>query len=119
MIARWVGFAVGLGLVLAPLVAGYADVGAILRDVALGTLVCVATLAALEWPRMRFALTVPALWLLLAGRAATDPRAAVVEAGAGGALALLALFPSGRLVARLPPQARRPVEDDAAARARA
>ncbi len=118
MYARWAGFAVGLGLVLAPLAAGYVDVGAILRDVALGTFVCVATLAALEWPRTRFALTAPALWLLLAGRASADPRAAAVEAGAGGALALLALFPSARLLPRLPPQARRTAQDDAA-RARA
>lgn len=119
MYARWAGFAVGLGLVLAPLVVGYVDVGAILRDVALGTLVCVATLAALEWPRTRFTLTVPALWLLLAGRSASDPRAAVVEAGAGGALALLALFPSGRLVPRLPAGARRSGDPAGAARARA
>jgi hypothetical protein len=119
MYARWAGFAVGLGLVLAPLVAGYADVGAILRDVAIGTFVCVATLAALEWPRTRFLLTAPALWLLLAGRSAGDPRAGAVEATAGGALALLALFPSGRLVPRLPAQARRSADPSGAARARA
>ena len=47
MLARWTSFSLGLGLVLSPLFLGYAEVGAILRDVALGLLVCIATLAAL------------------------------------------------------------------------
>ncbi len=102
MLARWTTFSLGLGLVLSPLVLGYAEVGAILRDVALGLLVCIGTLAALEWPAARFALAVPALFLVWSGRSSTDPAAAVVEVSAGGALVVLALFPSGRLLPRLP-----------------
>jgi hypothetical protein len=102
MYARWTSFALGLGLVFSPLVLGYAEVGPILRDVALGLLVCVGTLAALEWPAARFLLAAPGLWMIWMGRASTDPAAAVVEVSAGGALALLALFPSGRLLPRLP-----------------
>jgi hypothetical protein len=100
MPARWGSFAIGLGLMLAPLVLGYGSAGAILHDVAMGTLVCVATLAALEWPRARFALGAPALWLLATGRASADPVAAAAEMGAGGLLLVLALVPSGRRVPR-------------------
>jgi hypothetical protein len=117
MYARWASFAVGMGLVLAPLVLGYDDVSAILQDIALGMLICIATLAALEWPAARFALAAPGLWLVWTGRASSNPFAAVVEIGAGGALAVLALFPSGRFLPRIP-QVRRPADRDPA-RARA
>lgn len=104
MPARWGSFAIGLGLMLAPLVLGYGSAGAILHDVAAGLLVCVATLAALEWPRMRFAMAAPAVWLLAAGRASTDTAAAAAELGAGSLLLALALVPSPRRApGQLPP----------------
>ena len=59
MYARWTSFALGLGL-------------------ALGLLVCVGTLAALEWPAARFLLAAPGLGMIWMGRASTDPAAAVV-----------------------------------------
>lgn len=104
MPARWGSFAIGLGLMLAPLVLGYASPGAILHDVAAGLLVCVATLAALEWPRVRFALAAPSVWLLAAGRGATDPSARIAELTAGSLLLALALVPSPRRAAgQVPP----------------
>jgi hypothetical protein len=102
MVARWSSFGVGLGLMLAPLALGYGSVGPILHDVAMGMLVCVATLAALEWPRARFALAAPALWLLVAGRAAPERQAATAELLAGALLLLLSAVPSARL-GSLPP----------------
>lgn len=96
MPARWGSFAIGLGLMLAPLVLGYGSAAAILHDVAAGLLVCVATVAALEWPRLRFATAAPAVWLLAAGRGATDPSARIAELTAGSLLLALALVPSPR-----------------------
>ena len=105
MRARWASFGVGLWLVFAPLVLGHASAAAVLHDVALGLLVAVGALAALEWPVARFAQLVPALWLLAAGRAeglgGGDP-AAANQLAAGLALAGLAAFPSGRLLRRGP-----------------
>jgi hypothetical protein len=109
MYARWGSFAVGLGLVLAPLVLGYGSVGPILLHVALGLLVCIATLAAFEWPAVRFALALPALWLVWSARTNGDRSAAVVELASGVLIALLSLFPSARLVP--------PVERETPARA--
>ncbi|WP_242346802.1 hypothetical protein [Anaeromyxobacter terrae] len=103
MYARWASFAVGLGLMLAPLVLGYGSVGPILHDVAMGLLVCIATLAAFEWPRARFALGAPALWLVLVARDGSDRVAAAAELSAAALLLVLALVPSARLVPRLPP----------------
>jgi hypothetical protein len=100
MYARWGTFAVGLGLMLAPLLLGYQDVAAILQDVALGLVVCIATLAALEWPPARFGLALPALWLLWSGRGGADPAAMIAEVGSGALLLALAAFPSGRLASR-------------------
>jgi hypothetical protein len=100
MYARWASFAVGLWLMLAPLVLGYRSVGPILHDVAMGLLVCIATLAALEWPRARFALAGPAVWLVLASRDTGDRLAAAAELSAGALLFVLALVPSARLVTR-------------------
>lgn len=96
MYARWVSFAIGLGLMLAPLALGYGSVARILHDVAMGVLVCIATLAALEWPLARFGLAPPAIWLLLAGRGSPDPAAAGAELVAGVLLLGLAAVPSGR-----------------------
>ena len=96
MYARWGSFAVGVGLMLAPLVLGYASVARILHDVAMGVLVCIATLAALEWPLARFVLAAPAIWLLLAARASPDGGAALAELGSGVALLALAAIPSAR-----------------------
>jgi hypothetical protein len=98
MLARWSSFGVGLGLMLAPLVFGYGSAAAILHDVAMGVLVCVATLAALEWPRARFATALPAGWLLVAGRTAPESRTAASELVAGALLLLLAAVPSARRV---------------------
>jgi hypothetical protein len=98
--ARWAGFAVGLWLVLAPLVLGYGDAFPILHDVAVGLLVCTASIAALEWPAFRFALALPAAWLLWAGRDATDPAAAANEIASGAALVLLGAVPIAWRAAR-------------------
>ena len=103
MYARWASFGLGVWLMLAPLVLGYRAVGPILHDVAMGLLVCILTLAALEWPAARFALGAPAGWLVVAGRASADRAAAAVELSAGVLLLVLALVPSARLVPRLPP----------------
>lgn len=100
MPARWASFAVGLGLLLAPVVLGYGSAGAILHDVAVGLLVCIGSLAALEWPRARFLLGAPALWLVHVGRGSADARAAATEIGAGAVLLALALVPSRRRVGR-------------------
>ncbi len=105
MYARWASFGLGLWLILAPLVLGYRSVGPILHDVAMGLLVCILTLAALEWPGARFALAAPALWLVVAGRASADRYASAAELAAGALLLVLALVPSARVVPRLPPSA--------------
>jgi hypothetical protein len=105
MRARWATFAVGLWLMLAPLVLGYPTVTAVLHDVALGLLLCVGTLAALEWPLLRFTLAAPAVWLLAAGDALGWGSRAVTanELASGLVVLLLALVPSGRVgVARQP-----------------
>ena len=108
MFARWTSFALGLGLVFSPLVLGYAEVGAILRDVALGLLVCIgdaggAGVAGGALPARRAGAGAD-----LDGPRLDRPAAAVVEVSAGGALAVLALFPSGRLLPRLPAVPRVP-----------
>ena len=100
MPARWGSFAIGVALLLAPLALGYASAGAILHDVAAGLLVSIGALAALEWPRARFAMAAPALWLVQAGRGSRDVRAAAAELAAGALLLALALVPSGRRVPR-------------------
>jgi hypothetical protein len=102
MFARWASFAVGIGLMLAPVVLGYGSVARILHDVTMGVLVCVATLAALEWPLARFVLAAPAAWLLLAGRGGGPDRAAgVAELLAGVLLLALAAVPSARFAPSL------------------
>jgi hypothetical protein len=100
MPARWGSFGIGLALLLAPLFLGYRSAGAILQDVAMGLLVSVGTLAAFEWPRARFALALPALWLLRAGRGTEDRSAAAAELVAGTLLLALSLVPSGRRIPR-------------------
>ncbi len=100
MYARWASFAIGLALMLAPLVVGYASLARILHDIAMGMLVCIATLAALEWPLARFVLAAPAVWLLLAGRLAPETGAAVAEVASGALLLVLAAIPSARLARR-------------------
>lgn len=100
MYARWASFGVGVALMLAPVVVGYGSAAPILHDVAMGVLVCVATLAALEWPHARFVLGAPALWLLVAGRGADERPVAIVEAVAGALLLVLSVVPSPRVVAR-------------------
>ena len=94
--ARWGSFGVGIGLMLAPVVLGYGSAARILHDVAMGVLVCVATLAALEWPLARFVLAAPATWLLLAGRGSPGGAAPIVELAAGVILLVLAVIPSAR-----------------------
>ncbi len=99
MLARWASFTVGLWLLLAPLVLGYPTVRAVLHDVALGTLVSTAALAALEWPLARFALALLAAWLLTAANALGWSSRTVIanELAAGVALLLLSLVPSGKV----------------------
>ncbi|MGC4000571.1 MAG: hypothetical protein QM767_25245 [Anaeromyxobacter sp.] len=106
MYARWGSFAVGLGLMAAPALLGYSAIGPILHDVALGLLVCIGTLAALEWPAARFALTLPAAWLAWTGHAAPEPAASGAEFAAGLLLLGLALVPSARHAPRLVPDPR-------------
>jgi len=109
MPARWGSFAIGMGLIVAPLLLGYRSPGLVLHDVAMGLLVCVAALAAFEWPRARFAMAIPALWLVAAGRGSGDAAAATAELGAGGLLLALALVPSARRAPRpAPPLAAPP-----------
>ncbi|MFT3917806.1 MAG: hypothetical protein QM704_28095 [Anaeromyxobacteraceae bacterium] len=94
MIARWASFGVGLWLMLAPLVLGYGSVAPILQGVAVGCLVCIATLVALDHPRARFGLAGVGLWLALDARGGTDAQAAVASLGAGALLFLLSFVPS-------------------------
>ncbi|HSN91276.1 MAG TPA: hypothetical protein VLS93_08605 [Anaeromyxobacteraceae bacterium] len=96
----WAGFAVGLWLVFAPLLLGYGEAFPVLHDVALGLLVCTASLAGLERPPLRFALALPAAWLLWAGRNATDPAASANEIASGAALVLLGAVPIAWRAAR-------------------
>ncbi len=105
MRARWASFAVGLWLILAPLALGYPTVAAVLHEVALGLLVSVGALAALEWRAARFALVAPALWLLAASDAIDWGSTAVAanEFASGLAVLLLALVPTGKVAnARAP-----------------
>jgi hypothetical protein len=115
MYARWASFAVGVALLLAPLVLGYGSVAPILHDVAMGSLVCVATLAALEWPRARFVLAGPGIWLLAVAPPSSEPAAAAADLVAGALLVVLAAVPSARFARR--PVARMPGGDRARARA--
>ena len=101
MYARWGTFAIGVGLVLAPLLVGYQEVGAILHDIALGLLACVLTLAALETPALRFVQLLPAAWLLFTGWRTGDPAISRAEVLAGALLFATSLLPRGRLVPRL------------------
>jgi len=99
MRARWASFAVGLWLLLAPLVLGYPTVRAVLHDIALGTMVSAAALAALEWPLARLALGLLAVWLLTAANTLGWSSRTVIanELAAGVALLLLSLVPSGKV----------------------
>jgi hypothetical protein len=96
MAARWGTFAIGLGLLLAPLVAGYASAAAILQDVSVGTLVCVAALAALQWPRVRAVNLLAALYLAYSARRTADARAAGVDLAAAALLLGVSLLPRAR-----------------------
>lgn len=96
MIARWACFAAGLWLVLAPLVLGYGSLGPILHGVAVGTLVCIGALAAIEWPASRFALALPAVWLLVTGPRSADVAAAAAEVAAGALLLVAFAWPARR-----------------------
>lgn len=98
MRARWASFAVGLWLILAPLVIGYPTVASVLHEVALGLLVCVVALAAMEWPLARIGLAFPALWLLAASDAIGWGSRGVArnELACGLAMLVLALVPSSK-----------------------
>ena len=102
MVARWSSFSAGLWLLIAPLVLGYASPAAVLHDVALGVAVCVASLAALEWPSARYALLAPAAWLITAPSALGWEQSTVGtnELALGIAVAVLAVVPGGRLLRR-------------------
>jgi hypothetical protein len=101
MYARWATLAVGIGLMAAPLVLGYPSAGDVLHHVALGLLICIATLPALELPAARFALLAPAAWLLWSGRGADHAAVGAVELAAGALIAALSLVPSARLAPRV------------------
>lgn len=97
----------GLGLMLAPVVLDYGSVAAILHDVAMGLLVCVATLAALERPRARFALAAPGIWLVAVAPAASGRLVTGVHLLAGTLLLVLAPIPGSRPASGpLPPVTR-------------
>ena len=104
MYARWASFAIGLALMLAPLVLGYGSAARILHEVAMGVLVCVATLAALEWPIARFAAAFPAAWLVVAGHLIDFGSALVTtnQVVSGAAALVLALVPSARVATARP-----------------
>jgi hypothetical protein len=95
MFVRWGTFAVGLGLMLAPLAVGYASAGAVLHDVALGLLVCAASVVALGRRPARYALAAPAVWLMAVARDRADARAAIPPLAAGAILLVLAALPRG------------------------
>jgi hypothetical protein len=97
MYGRWGTFAIGMGLVLAPLVVGYREIGPVLHDVAIGLLVCVVTLAALETPALRFLNALPAAWLVWTGRQSTDSVAGLAEIIGGALLIVAALVPRARV----------------------
>ncbi len=105
MRARWASFAVGLWLILAPLLLAYPSVAAVLHEVAFGLLVCVGTLAALEWPLARFALALPAGWLITAPHAVGWNSRVVTanELASGIVLLLLTLVPSGKVASARSP----------------
>jgi hypothetical protein len=98
MRARWASFAVGLWLIVAPLALGYPSVASVLHDIALGLLVSVGALAAMEWPAARITLVVPALWLLAAWDAIDwgSSMVAANELACGVAILALALVPSNK-----------------------
>src|SRR4051794_31376819 len=101
MVARWGSFALGLWLVFAPLVLGYTSAAAVLHDVALGLLVAIGALAALEWPLARFAQLLAAAWLLGVRAIGFETRTlAANHLATGVLLAVLAVVPSSRLVRR-------------------
>lgn len=92
----------GIALMLAPLVLGYGSAAPILHDVAMGSLACIATLAALEWPRARFALAAPGLWLVAFAPAGREGAAAAADLVAGSLLLVLAAVPSAPFARRAP-----------------
>ncbi len=96
MRARWVSFTVGLWLIMAPLVLGYPTAASVLHEIALGLLVCIGALAAMEWPIARVGLVVPALWLLAAWDALDwgSRTVALNELACGLATLALAFVPS-------------------------
>lgn len=105
MRARWLTFGLGLWLILAPLVLGYDEVTAVLHEVALGLLVCVGALAAMEWPVVRYAVAAPALWLLAAADAIEWSSRIVTanELASGLVVLALVLVPSGKVASARAP----------------
>lgn len=102
MVARWTCFAAGFWLVLAPLLLGHPSVGLVIHDVALGTLSCALSLAAIRWPPARLGVLLPASWLLVAPTflAQVPGTAAVSQRIAGALLLLSALAPTPRPASR-------------------
>lgn len=95
---RWVSFGLGMWLILAPLFFGYDQVAAILHDVALGLIVCVVALAAIERPVIRFLVAAPGIWLLCAQQLLQFGRAASrTEIAVGILLMIIAPLPAGRM----------------------
>ena len=105
MRARWASFAIGLWLLLAPLLLGYPTAVAVLHDIAIGLLVCVGTLAAMEWPAARFGLVLPAGWLIAAPDAIGwgSRQVAANELACGVLVLALAAVPSGKLASARAP----------------
>jgi hypothetical protein len=117
MAARWATFGIGLWLMLAPLVLGYGAIAPVLHGVAIGLLVCILTLAALEWPGARYVVAAPAAWLVATAHLSADAAAAAVELVSGLLLGGLTLVPSARLAPRAPPGGPRGAGTRADARA--
>ncbi len=97
MYGRWGTFAIGMGLVLAPLVLGYQEIVPILHDVAIGLVVCILALAALEAPSLRFLNALPAAWLIWTGHLSRDGGAGLAEIAGGALLVAAALLPRARV----------------------
>ncbi len=97
MFARWGTFAIGMGLVVAPLAVGYQQIGPILHDVAIGLVICILALAALETPALRFLNALPAAWLVWTGLLGTGSRADLAEIVGGALLVVAVLVPRARV----------------------
>src|SRR5687767_2465623 len=97
MFPMWATLCVGIWLLMAPLILGYQALTPILHDALAGLVVCLAALAASQWPRARLALAIPGLWLVVAPRVLGHGQAdaTATEVASGLAVTVLMLLPTG------------------------